>query len=705
MALLEELIADVPDPQLRAALSSETRLLKQRTQFGLVFERHLPETVLLAASTGVREGDEVRFRANAASPRRLHVVSIQGDVVSVVDGDGLTETADLQDLLVVKDFSDPVFPTLRPLGRVENADEQRSPHLVINGENFHVLQLLGHTYARSFDCILIDPPYNTGARDWRYNNDYVDGSDRWRHSKWLSFMEKRLRLARGLLKPDGVLVVTIDENEGSHLGVLLEGLFPEAFRQMVTICINPSGASGGDGLSRVDEYAYFCFFGGAQPVETADDMLVSAADADVVHTNAEGVRWEWLMRGGNAWYRDSRPNMCYPILLNEEGTRIVKAGGPYTGPEGEQPERVEGYRAAWPIRKDGKLGIWRVEGERLNALAEQGYAYVSRRDAARGTWTIKYLMSGVIESIEAGLIEVLGREPETGRVSVRAAARKGKRAKTMWYRGRHTAGGAGGTALLNALLGERNVFPFPKSVYTIRDLIEVAIGNREDALILDFFAGSGTTLHATLMLNAADGGARRCVLATNNEVDEKLAKKLEDEGIYPRDREYERHGIFEAATRPRVEAAITGRRSDGSPVPGSYLDGRAYADGFQENCEFFALDYLSSDRIELGLEHEALHPVYWLAAGARGKRPERVDAEQSFALVPGCGYAVLFDPTGLASLNEALAGAPEGEHVFVLTHSHQAFAQIVTALGRERIAHMVPADYLRWFRAAARLPL
>jgi adenine-specific DNA-methyltransferase len=191
----------------------------------------------------------------------------------------------------------------------------------------------------------------------------------------------------------------------------------------------------------------------------------------------------------------------------------------------------------------------------------------------------------------------------------------------MWYRGRHNAGGVGGTQLLNALLGERNVFSFPKSVYAVRDCLQVAIGDRSDALILDFFAGSGTTLHATCMLNAGDEGARRCIMVTNNEVEDQLARKLNKQGLYPGDAEFDRHGIFEAACRPRCEAAITGRRPDGSPAPGKYLNGTPYAEGFRENCEFFRLNYLDPDEVELGKQFAAILPALWLTSGGLGPKP------------------------------------------------------------------------------------
>ena len=148
----------------------------------------------------------------------------------------------VEEVLVVREFGEPIFPSLVPVDAVANGPADTPWHTLIEADNYHALQLLDYLYAGKVDCIYIDPPYNTGARDWKYNNDYVDGNDGWRHSKWLAFMAKRLKLAKTLLKPDtGVLIVTIDEHEVHHLGMLLEREFPEAWRQLVTIVINQKG--------------------------------------------------------------------------------------------------------------------------------------------------------------------------------------------------------------------------------------------------------------------------------------------------------------------------------------------------------------------------------------------------------------------------------------------------------------------------------
>jgi len=285
----------------------------------------------------------------------------------------------------VAEFGDPIYPGLKSIGSVSGGGDKPA-HVVINGENHHALEALQFTHAGKVDCVYIDPPYNTGARDWKYNNDYVDDADIYRHSKWLAFMERRLTLAKKLLNPeDSVLVVTIDEKEFLRLGLLLKQVFPGAAQQMVSIVINPSGTSS-DGLSRVDEYAFFCFLGCARPVRSSTDLLDDRPAGDK-KAGDRNVRWEWLLRGGGSWYRASRPNLCYPVVLDEAGLRIVDVGDPFDGDDDEasRPLDINGRPLAWPVRSDGRLGIWRVEASRLMELVADGFAYVSQANLDRRT--------------------------------------------------------------------------------------------------------------------------------------------------------------------------------------------------------------------------------------------------------------------------------------------------------------------------------
>lgn len=139
----------------------------------------------------------------------------------------------VDDVVSVAEYDQPIYAGLKETGRVERGGD-KPYQVVINGENYHALETLAFACAGKVDCIYIDPPYNTGARDWKYNNDYVDGSDAYRHSKWLAFMERRLKLAKQLLNPnDSVLIVTIDEKEYARLGLLLERIYPGSRIQML----------------------------------------------------------------------------------------------------------------------------------------------------------------------------------------------------------------------------------------------------------------------------------------------------------------------------------------------------------------------------------------------------------------------------------------------------------------------------------------
>jgi len=126
-------------------------------------------------------------------------------------------------------------------------------------------------------------------------------------------------------------------------------------------------------------------------------------------------------------------------------------------------------------------------------------------------------------------------------------------------------------------------FPFPKSLYAVQDCLKAIVRNKKDALILDFFAGSGTTLHATCLLNCEDDGNRRCILVTNNEVKESSAKTLNEQGYFPGDIEFEREGICETITWPRSKYVINGFRDDGTELSGEYLNGRKFNQGFDDN--------------------------------------------------------------------------------------------------------------------------
>ena len=224
MSRLTDLIAQAKakDPQMGADLEREFRALSSRRSFGLNFERHRPENVELPQRP-VRKGDKVRVLPprgdTSKGDQRLWVVKqfeMQegkkvAHLVERYAAEPETRQVDVTDLVVVAEFRDKIYPGLVSTGKVERGGNKPF-HSVINGENYHVLKALTFTHRGKIDAIYIDPPYNTGARDWKYNNDYVESEDLYRHSKWLAFMERRLKIAKELLNPnDSVLIVTIDE--------------------------------------------------------------------------------------------------------------------------------------------------------------------------------------------------------------------------------------------------------------------------------------------------------------------------------------------------------------------------------------------------------------------------------------------------------------------------------------------------------------
>lgn len=360
MALLQDLIQQIDDPVLRERIMQETDKLVKQKKFGLVFEEHLPECTPLY-DVPIRVGCKVALKTGYVSDIYT-VLKIDGDTV-LCDRRETHEqkTFQMSDIVAVAEFGEPIYPTLKPLDFVENAPDSDLWHTLIEADNYHALQLLEYLYAEKVDCIYIDPPYNTGAKDWKYNNDYVDSSDAYRHSKWLSMMEKRLKIARKLLDPkDSVLIVTIDEKEYLHLGCLLEEMFPEAQIQMVSITINPSGAIRKNLFSRADEYAFFVILGDAHVVQ-------SKGDSEEVE-----VRWWYLRRleyGSRRGTVKGGVAQFYPIYIDDATHKIIRIGEPlpHTQDRHTAPD-IEGATTVFPIRDDGLEMNWGVTGETLRKV-------------------------------------------------------------------------------------------------------------------------------------------------------------------------------------------------------------------------------------------------------------------------------------------------------------------------------------------------
>jgi adenine-specific DNA-methyltransferase len=573
MARIEEKIAEIANADLRQAIAEEVAKLKKRTRFGLVFEEHQPEVVPIhgarikrEARVALKTGNLTEiWRVLSVKDGQAHCEKEKGDERA----EAVRETFEVNQLIVVRRMGEAIYPALTPIGSVQNGDPAQPHHILIEADNYHALQLMLFSYERKVDCIYIDPPYNTGSRDWKYNNDYVDGNDAWQHSKWLTFMAQRLRLAKRLLNPEtGVLIVTIDEHEVHNLGCLLKQEFPDATVQMATIVINQKGVAQG-GLSRAEEYALFVFMPQATVSPAADDLL-SPERGD--NKRFQQPRWEWLLRGGTNSRREDRPGLFFPVHVDPTTRKIVSIGEPL--PLGEVPDRANvDNTVAWPFRTDGTLGNWRVSPPTLRVLVAKGYVKLGGYDAARKTWTVLYLGQKAQRQIDDGVIQIVSRDETTNSVALEYAEGEQRSIKTVWHRALHDAGNYG-SSLLRNILGEGGRFAFPKSIYAVRDAIAAVVRDKPDALLADFFAGSGTTLNAVNLLNATDGGKRQCIIVTNNEVSEEEARSLTMQGFQPGQDEWDQHGICRSVTWPRSKFTILGKRDDGTPLPGDYITGK-----------------------------------------------------------------------------------------------------------------------------------
>ena len=555
---LDALIDRIPDEALRRQIREALKKQNQQKKFGLVFEDHIPESTVLY-DVPVKAGSTVALRGGDVS-KQMKVLAIDGEVahcLSLPEREPVDQP--LESLVSVAKFGEPIYPYLKQLDTVCNAPGSDLWHTLIEADNYHALQLLEYLYAEKIDCIYIDPPYNNRAKTWKYNNDYVDPSDDYRHSKWLSMIEKRLKIAKRLLNPtNSVLIVTIDEREYIHLGCLLEEMFPSARMQMISSVINPAGAGRQTEFSRTDEYIYILQFG-------EQTILPESREVENVP-----IIWDTLRRSSlaNARGRHGKgacgPNQFYPIYVDDATGRIREIGEPIM----EEVDRfsvpeIPGCSTVFPVRPDGTEMNWGIKPEEARIRLQKGYLRAGKHTPnAPQQYVISYVTGGNISDIEAGIAIFDGYEDDG---SVKAYYPKGrdKMPTTNWNRIPHDAQRFG-TNILTSIIGSR--FDYPKSLYAVYDCLRYFVYNKPNALVVDFFAGSGTTLHSVNLINSEDNGNRRCIMITNNEVSSLEAAQLEQEGLHPGDDRWEQYGVAKYVTWPRTKCSILGIDINGKVI-------------------------------------------------------------------------------------------------------------------------------------------
>lgn len=683
MSAIHDLIAQVSDPRLRERLAAEWARASKEKKFGLVFEDHLPELLPLYKARP-RRGDLVCRRdgslkdvwqvqqvkdgmatcikpghAAQASPSRAteHGVALE-PVQWAVD-----------ELLVVRQFGEPIFPSLVPVDVVANGPADAPWHALIEADNYHALQLLEYLYAGQVDCIYIDPPYNSGARDWKYNNDYVDENDQWRHSKWLAMMERRLLVAKKLLNPNNsVLIVTIDEKEYLRLGILLEQVFPEAAVQMVSSVINPKGTARTTYFSRTDEFIFFVFLGGAVVPDQSRSGL------------AHEVRWRYLRRTDVESARGTPkggPAQFYPIYVNDISHQIDLIGQPLPhGTSRTDAPAIPGCTAVFPIREeDGMEMNWGLTGPSLRKALQAGFVRVSKNGASElQPYVFSYLTAPNIKKLESGKLETQGKRRDGSWIVIDPTG-KSSRPTTTWREGKHEAG-TYGTSLLREILPGRK-FPFPKSLYAVGDALRLFVENKPRALVLDFFAGSGTTLHAVNLLNALDAGRRRCILVTNNEVSAEEAETLRARGLQPGDPDWEELGICRSVTWPRSKYTILGHRDDGTTLAGEYFTGKTVE---RERARSFTqIGFVDPATLDTTAKKKQV------VALIDGLPQTLVKDPCPFIVSEDHKASVLFDVAEAEAWLEALDGQDHITDIYIVTPVKRVFdqlkAQVVELLG------------------------
>ena len=689
MANIHHTISEVK--KLNPELARQIEKYVKEHSYGLVFEENLPEAVRLWKKT-ITVGDTVnilppRGQFETDENKKNWLVTKVGNETATVQNDQETREVKAEDLVTTVSYKDIIYPGLKVIDRVERGDPNDPYHMVINAENYHALQALIYAYAGKVDCIYIDPPYNKpNSKDWKYNCDYVDGTDKYRHSKWLAFMKRRIKLAKKLLNPDNsVLIVTIDEVEYARLGLLLEQLFPEANIQMISSCINYTATARRNQFDRINEFIFIIMIGNCH-IFPQDDSKNFKQD--------EEVNWRSLRRQNSSNIRDKQhPNQFFPIFIDVKTNKIAEVGDNL--PFGVSIDTVipkKGCETVFPIKDNGIEMMWGLSRDTFLDRLSKGYVKIGKHTPNKPQkYVISFLEKGMVDGIANGDVMITGKRSDGSVIAVYNTQRK-VMPKTQWSFKSHDSREYG-TYLLDKIIGEKR-FSYPKSLYAVEDCLKYFISGNPNALIVDFFGGSGTTLHAVNLINAEDSGKRRCIIVTNNEVSETESKNLTKELYRQGDDYWEKFGIAQYVAWPRVVCSINGRTSQGTSIQDSYL-GRNLnmSDGFKANAIFCELTYESEWPIRLDNAFNAIAPLLWMQAGCRGKIIDK--RVKTFSVTDY--YGVLFDYYQASKFCDEVSKRPNLKHVFVVTDDQRRYSNICRRLPNHEV-HRLYETFLKTFQ-------
>ncbi len=359
-----------------------------------------------------------------------------------------------------------------------SSDPNAPTHIIIEGDNLAALVELTYTHSGRFDLIYIDPPYNTGNNDFSYYDDfsdeyrktpYVEREDSYRHSKWISFMHRRLSIAKSLLSKDGFIFISIDDNEQANLKLLCDEVFDEQNFRSNSIVINNRGGRDYGGIALQHDYIL------VYSRSDGELNLIDDPEKKFRYEDEEGGFNLMELRNRNVKFNiGNRPNLCYPFYVNP-------ANPDSNGLLEISLEPKEGFVEVYPAKSGGIQTVWRW----------------GKEEKARPNLNV----------------QIFGKANRNGGYMIVQKYRKtSKMQRSVWDEKEFV--NERGSEVLKEILTQ-SIFSYPKSVATIMRVLELATS--PDSYVLDFFAGSGTTMHAVMELNRRDKGRRTCVLCTNNE--------------------------------------------------------------------------------------------------------------------------------------------------------------------------------------------
>ena len=386
-------------------------------------------------------------------------------------------------------------------------------NFLLEGDNLSALKLLEKTHKGKIDVIYIDPPYNKGDKDFTYDDVFVDKNDTFIHSKWLSFISERLRQAQRLLSKTGVLIISIGYQEVHNLVSLCQEMFSD--KQVVCVTVQTSGGKPKGGFNITYEYVVF----------------ITPVDFDPNASESAMNEYASPYHGMNLATFDQiqRPGQAYPIYVDKDGvfvgcgktlTERVKSGD-YTGELQDfvfdYSEAPEGTVAIWPVTKKGVPCVWRLIPSRVAKDWAKGYIKIVPQNPGKtkNSFAVQYLSDGIIQKIKHGELTTyrLSDDERIPTLEVKDYRTAGATIQTIWTdKAYYTSNGG---SEIEKILGSKKAFSYPKPLALISEIIQrTTSGN---SIVLDFFAGSGTTGHAVMKLNAEDDGNRKFILCTNNE--------------------------------------------------------------------------------------------------------------------------------------------------------------------------------------------